>query len=381
MPGSESLPAARARPVRRVLVGAVLVGAVLVVVLVLSTVGATGIAGLVGAPARSPLVLGGYKFGACVGEECPDDIGPAGVDSYARWLGTDVLYGEDNVGDTYWDLFERGWPDSFRQWSQWRSEQPGRRLVLGVPFFVEQEPDLTQPYYERIAMCARGEFDRHYTALGQNLVAAGLGDTIVRIAWESHGEWAPWSYRNNLDDWRECWRRVAFTIKAAAPEVRTNWNVGDDNGGQRSDMIDSVNERGFDNFYPGDDAVDEIGIDTYDVPRVTDYDAMFGEHVGELGWFARMGQDRGKPLSFPEWGLWDTMALDMPDGSGDDVEYIERMHAWMTDPANNVAWACYFDVNLVGNDPTVAHQLQPDWDAGTVFPASSARFRELFGGS
>lgn len=384
MPGLESPLARRSRPLRRALLGVVMIGVLLgmTVTVAASGVGVAGVAAITGTPVRAPLILGGYKFGACLGEECPPDIGPPGVDSYARWLDSDrVLYGEDNVGDTYWDLFEQGWPDSFRQWAEWKAQQPGRRLVLGVPFFVEQEPDLTQPYYERIAMCARGEFDRHYTALGQNLVAAGLGDTIVRIAWESHGDWAPWSYRNNLDDWRNCWRRVALTIKAAAPDVRTNWNVGDDNGGQRTDMIDSINERGFDNFYPGDDVVDEIGIDTYNAPRVVDYDALFGDHVGELGWFARIGRERGKPLSFPEWGLWDTMALDMAEGSRDDVEYIERMHAWMTDPANNVVWACYFDINLTANDPTVAHQLQPDWDSGTVFPRASARFRELFGGS
>ena len=52
------------------------------------------------------------------------------------------------------------------------------------------------------------------------------------------------------------------------------------------------------------------------------------------------------------------------------------MHAWMTDPANNVAWAAYFDINVNG---TVMHQLQPDWEEGTVFPQASARFRALFG--
>lgn len=318
------------------------------------------------------LVLGVHKFGACI--DCSDDLGPNGVDAYARWLGGDrVLYAEDNVGDTYWEYFEQGWPDSFRQWQEWKAENAGRRVVLGVPFYVDAEPGTD---HERIAACARGAYDAHYVALGTNLVSAGLGDSILRIAWEAHGTWAPWSYRNNIDDWRACWRRVATTLTGVAPDLRMNWNVGDDNGGNRSDMIDSINERGFDNFYPGDDVVDEIGIDSYDIPKIVDYDAHFGDHVGSLGWFARTAREHAKPLSFPEWGLWDSTTLDTVDGSRDDVVYIERMFAWMDDPANGVVWAAYFDVNV---DASTAHQLQPNWAEGTVFPRASERFRQLFG--
>jgi hypothetical protein len=296
------------------------------------------------------------------------------VDLYAEWLGsTQVLYAEDNVGDSYWEYFEQGWPDSFRQWKEWKDARSGRRIVFAVPFYVDDEPGTDG---ERIGACARGAYDGHYRALGENLVAAGLGDSIVRIAWESHGTWQKWSYRSNPDDWRSCWRRVAQTMKAAAPELRTNWNVGDDNGGTRPDMAASVRLRGFENYYPGDDVVDEIGIDTYDAPRITDYDSMFGDRIGSLGWFVTKSREHGKPLSFPEWGLWDSPNLDQPDGSGDDPEYIEQMHGWMTDPANNVAWATYFDINVEGK---VMHQLQPDWEDGTVFPEASARFKALFG--
>ena len=322
----------------------------------------------------TPLTLGTYKYGACV--ECSPELGPSGIDAYARWLGTNrLLYAEDNLGDTYWEFFEKGWPDSFRQWSAWKAQNPARRLVLAVPFFVKEQAG-SNP--DRIAACARGEYDAHYAAMARNLREAGLDDSILRIGWEAQGDWATWSYRNNPADWRACWRHIAEAAKREAPTLRTNWNVGDDIGGTRTDMRDSVAIAGFDAFYPGNDVVDEIGIDTYETPHVKDYGVFFNNDIGNLGWFAQQAKRLGKPLSFPEWGLWDSQKLDRPDGSRDDPTYIERMYAWMTDPSNNVAWAAYFDVNP---DSSSYHQLQSDWQSGTVFPRASARFRQLFGAS
>jgi hypothetical protein len=326
-----------------------------------------------GSPAPpTNLVLGTYKFGACV--ECNPGTGPDGVDAYARWLGSDrLVYAEDNVGDTYWEYFETGWPDSFRQWSDWRTKDPSRRLVLAVPLFVSEEPSSNR---EKIAACARGDYDAHYAALSRNLRAANLGDSILRIGWEAHANWQPWSYRNNPTDWRACWRRIASTVKREVPTLRANWNVGDDVGGTRTYMRDSVAIAGFDAFYPGNDVVDEIGIDTYDTPRIKNYSAFFNDDVGNLGWFVLQAKRLGKPLSFPEWGLWDSQALDRSDGSGDDPDFIARMYAWMTDPDHHVAWAAYFDANV---DATANHQLQPDWQDGTRFPRASEQFRQLFG--
>ena len=55
------------------------------------------------------------------------------------------------------------------------------------------------------------------------------------------------------------------------------------------------------------------------------------------------------------------------------------MHAFITDPANHVAFHCYFDINATEQ----GHQLSPGipnsgQKEGTQFPLSAARFRELF---
>ena len=56
------------------------------------------------------------------------------------------------------------------------------------------------------------------------------------------------------------------------------------------------------------------------------------------------------------------------------------MRAFISDPANNVAWHCYFDVNA----PDGHHQLSPGVgerreNVTVEFPKAAARFRELFG--
>jgi hypothetical protein len=53
------------------------------------------------------------------------------------------------------------------------------------------------------------------------------------------------------------------------------------------------------------------------------------------------------------------------------------MHSFIKDPANNVAFHCYFDVNA----PDGHHQLSPGktGDERASFPKSSAIFRTLFG--
>jgi len=51
------------------------------------------------------------------------------------------------------------------------------------------------------------------------------------------------------------------------------------------------------------------------------------------------------------------------------------MHKFITDPANNVYFHCYFNVNA----PDGAHQLTPKNGVPTQFPNAARRFKELFG--
>ena len=48
-----------------------------------------------------------------------------------------------------------------------------------------------------------------------------------------------------------------------------------------------------------------------------------------------MAVAHGKQLSIPEWGVWGRAD---GHGGGDNPFYIAKMHEFMTDPANRVAY-------------------------------------------
>jgi hypothetical protein len=70
-------------------------------------------------------------------------------------------------------------------------------------------------------------------------------------------------------------------------------------------------------------------------------------------------------MSFPEWGLWSRAD---GHGGGDDPEYLRRMHSFIADPQNGVAFQAYFEYN----GPDGPHRLM------TTFASSGATFRALF---
>jgi len=71
--------------------------------------------------------------------------------------------------------------------------------------------------------------------------------------------------------------------------------------------------------------------------------------------------------------------VDFKDQHGglDNPYFVEQMHAFVNDPANNVLFHCYFDVQA----PDGHHQLSPGFkgDEKTEFPQAAARFKALFG--
>ena len=67
-------------------------------------------------------------------------------------------------------------------------------------------------------------------------------------------------------------------------------------------------------------------------------------------------------MAFPEWGV--AIRSD-GHGLGDDPFFVNNMVAWMKNPANDVAYETYFDVNSGG--------VNSDLTGGS-FPNSLAAF-------
>ena len=111
---------------------------------------------------------------------------------------------------------------------------------------------------------------------------------------------------------------------------------------------------------PGDDVVDIIGMDSYDQPEGRSFQEQIDEELG-LQDHADFAREHGKPISFPEWGLF---------RNGDNPEYIRGMAEWIA--SNDTVYSTYTNYC-----PHGAH-LGPESQCAN--PRSAAVLRELFSG-
>jgi beta-mannanase len=92
-------------------------------------------------------------------------------------------------------------------------------------------------------------------------------------------------------------------------------------------------------IYPGDDAVDIVGVDAYDsgVPRGRPRWRTIYRRRGGIRDVARFARRHGKPLSIPEWGVG---PRDRRQAGGDDPAYVRGIAAVVR--RERVAYQGYF---------------------------------------
>ena len=252
-------------------------------------------------PAHEP------AFGAFVGSW--DTYIPQ-IARYGQWLGNaDLQVGHTYLAGNVWADVE-GEPVVLGLWSQWRVADPARTLVLGVPMLVPNEANVPDDQVaDLLAQGARGDFDQHFLKLARKLVALGGNDTVLTLGWEMNGTTYTHRCKPDPTAWKTYWRRIVDVMRSVP--------------GQRF-RFDFTPNRGLDAIpwtrcYPGDDVVDIIGMDSYDQPAGGTFDGYVSEPYGledQVEFAAR----RGKPVSYPEWGLF---------RNGDNPEYVRRMVEWM----------------------------------------------------
>ncbi|MEU3204332.1 glycosyl hydrolase [Streptomyces cyaneofuscatus] len=262
------------------------------------------------------------------------DYGPAGVGRMAdlsRWLGGAEL----RVGHTYlpgdlWVNIE-GTPDFLDAWADWRKADEDRMFVLNVPMLERNEERVPDAQVRRLLRSgAAGDYDQHFTRLAERLVSLGVPDTVIVLGWEMNG--TTYTHRCGPDpaSWKAYWQRIVTAMRAVpGQEFR----------------FDFTPSRGLDAVpwtacYPGDDVVDIIGMDSYDQPPGESFDDQINDPYG-LQKHVDFAAERGKPISFPEWGLF---------RNGDNPEYMRRMLDWIdrhqplyqtiTDYCPHGVWQC-----------------------------------------
>jgi hypothetical protein len=221
---------------------------------------------------------------------------------------------------------------------------------------------------------ATGEYNKYFAELAQRLVDAGQDDAILRVGWEFNLDGSRWGTDDEAA-FIAYWREIVTTMRAQPGQhFQFDWNPN--NGDSKYDAVD---------YYPGSDVVDYIGLDAYDVswagdayPYPDDCDetcrtarqkaawdsSIYGGERG-LKFWSEFAAKQGKPMSLPEWGLWQR---EDQHGGGDNPDYLRRMNDFIADPANRVAYQAYFEYD----GPDGPHRLM------TTFQQTGELFRSLF---
>ncbi|MFI6499517.1 glycosyl hydrolase [Nonomuraea typhae] len=308
------------------------------------------------AVAAQPVAVAGPKLRANVIEKAAlgvftgsDGRGTTRLAEFERWLGRDVTVGRTYIPGETWAAFLG--PDFIlKPWTRWRAEKPGRILAINVPMVAPNEGGLSDTSVAVLLNAgANGAFDLTFRQLADRLVAEGAGDSIIVLGWEMNG--TTYSSRCAPDPvaWKTYWRRIVTAMRAVP--------------GQKF-RFDFTAARGRDAIpwtqcYPGDDVVDIIGLDSYDQPPADGFRDYVSQPYG-LQHHADFAAAHGKPMSFPEWGLF---------RYGDRPQYVRGMLDWigkhnvvyhsLSDYCPHGVWQCAANPRSADGYRTALRQMLP----------------------
>jgi hypothetical protein len=231
-------------------------------------------------------------------------------------------------------------------------------LVIAQPFWPDRSGG-------SLSACAAGDYDANWRTFGATLAAKGRQASIVRLAWQFNGNDVEWSATDPVP-WVDCFRRVVTAIRVNAPEARIDWSMNahgtdEPQGGDTFDV------------YPGDDFVDVIGIDAYDMTPSSPDEASFTEQCrGPEGicTVADFARRHGKRLGVGQWAV--VTCNGFGDRGDDNAFYVERMHRLFQENADIMGYETYYNDRKTRSFCTSL--LDP-----VEAPTASARYQQLWG--
>jgi hypothetical protein len=219
-------------------------------------------------------------------------------------------------------------------------EGKGYTLSLGVPIIPTNAAGVAQG---SLAAGATGAYNSYFVTLAQTLVAAGEGNTYLRLGWEFDGNWYPsWDADSATAEtqYAAYFDQIVTAMRSVAGEkFQFVWNP------DGSAFIQSGYNVAL--AYPGNAYVNVIGLDLYDqswLSPLTPTNAWDNTTQPALNAAHAFAAAQGKPLAFCEWGIVTDGA-----GLGDDPLYVNNMAAFMKNPANDVAYESYFNFHGTGD--------------------------------
>lgn len=258
-----------------------------------------------------------------------------------------------------WAQWDTPWVDSSQYgYTSWVAQAPQtRQLVIESDLIPSNLADTSDPLgWEQ--SCAAGDYNSYATQLGENLVAAGLQNSVIRLGSEANGNWeADFMGTTTTEEstWASCFDNEVTALRQANGEhFLIDWNP--------NACVDDVP---YANYYPGNAYVDIMGLDFYDQSCETPTTAVsfstLANEPASLTAFEAFASAQGKPMSFPEWGL-------VSSPGGDDAAYVDGIGSTVTN--GNFAFQSYFDDGDSGTLPL-----------GSNTPLSVAQYIKWFGNS
>ncbi|HMR29422.1 MAG TPA: glycosyl hydrolase [Geminicoccaceae bacterium] len=213
--------------------------------------------------------------------------------------------------------------------------------------------------------CNNGKLDSTFKDIGKALSRGNMDGTIVRLGWEANGTSYVWSIRDQVEPYKQCFKRLVGILRKEAPKILIEWSMRKDNGASA----------GVHQLYPGNDVVDYIGTSLYDRYPSSNNQQQWDENYRltkqggpkGLGTWLEFAKSKGKKVSLSEWAISNTY----PSSSKDNPFYVEKVFQFLKSNASNIGYEAYF--NCVGVDAR-RYLLLPE----SRNPKTSAKYRELW---
>jgi beta-mannanase len=225
---------------------------------------------------------------------------------------------------------------------------------VGIPMTATTDSSSTQAYQD----IANGVHDGELNAVFQVYKDAGYSLIYIRPAWEYNGGWFRWVVNSsNVGIFNQAFQHITTLAHSfSGMTIKVIWNPGGEPGG----VIKALTT------YPGDSALDIIGIDSYGQASSTETNQaplMPAPDYTILS-ASQLAVAHGKPFSIDEMG-------DAQDVGDTQVFTANVLQAIQSVPG------VVIDHVVIWNDPSGGNgNLQ--W--GTGDPALATAWRSLFAG-
>jgi hypothetical protein len=135
-----------------------------------------------------------------------------------------------------------------------------RARALSAPQPVIALPLLPQEADGQLPACAKGDFDQRFKDIGAALRNNEAEDAVIRLGKEANRGRSAFGYDSDddLPYYIGCFRKAAAALKSTAPGLKIEWT----NARQTLSPVNPLDA------YPGDDAVDIVGVHYYDNPNL-----------------------------------------------------------------------------------------------------------------